>query len=204
VDRRNYAGGVIRRRASVLALGPLLIAGLAVAGCGGPERHPKPKPTPHRTTAPAKSSAPRPTAGPPIAFGQSARLLDTVSATVYDFRQPSVTGGPNAGPAGYSWASADVQVCTLDSAKQTVTVDWKTWGLHYADNSIAVAAETNNDAFPRPEYPFVSRALANGTCVRGWITFSAPDGRRPTTVDYTPHGAVASWTLPASAAPSAS
>src|SRR5258705_226520 len=111
-----------------------------------PDRHPRPPA--HRSTAPAKTP-PRPTAGPPIAIGQSARLLGTVNATVYDFRQPSVTGGPSAGPAGYTWASADVQVCTLDSAKQTVTVDWKTWGLHYADNSLAVAADANNDAFPR-------------------------------------------------------
>lgn len=186
----------------VLALCSLLVPALLAAGCSSPQRHPKP--TPHRTTASAKTPAARPSAGPPVAFGQSARLLNTVSATVYDFRQPSVTGGPGPGPAGYTWASADVQVCTLDSAKQAVTVDWKTWGLHYADNSIAVAAETNNDAFPRPEYPFTSRTLANGTCVRGWITFSAPSAQRPTTVDYTPHGAVASWIVPPAAAPSVS
>ena len=44
---------------------------------------------------------------------------------------------------------------------------------------LAVAADANNDAFPRPEYPFASRTLPAGTCVRGWITFSAeggPDG----------------------------
>ena len=180
----------------------LLVPLLAVAGCSSPEKHPKTPP--HRTTAPAKSPAPRPTAGPPVAFGQSVRLLDTVSTTVYAYRQPSVTGGPGAGPAGYTWGSADVQVCTLDSAKQTVTVDWKTWGLHYADNSLAVAAEANNDAFPRPEYPFTSRTLPAGTCVRGWITFSAPGGQRPTTIDYTPHGADARWTVPASVAPSGS
>ncbi|WP_426512149.1 hypothetical protein ACPPVO_16895 [Dactylosporangium sp. McL0621] len=188
----------------VLAVSFLLVpAVLALAGCGGSDNK-HPRPSAHRSTAPAKTPPARPTAGPPIAMGQSARLLDTVNATVYEFRQPSVTGGPTAGPPGYSWASADVQVCTLDSAKQNVTVDWKTWGLHYADNSIAVAAETNNDAFPRPEYPFTSRPLANGTCVRGWITFSAPTGQRPTTVDYSPHGAVASWIVPAGAAPSAS
>ncbi|GAA3453802.1 hypothetical protein GCM10018962_56350 [Dactylosporangium matsuzakiense] len=183
----------------------LLIVAVAAAGCGGAPRHPKP--TPHRTTPPARTPAARPTAGPPVAFGQSARLVDTVSATVYEFRLPSVAGGPNAGPAGYTWASADVQVCTLDSAKQNVTVDWKTWSLHYADNSLAAAAETNNDAFPRPQYPFTSRSLPAGTCVRGWITFPAPADKRPTTVDYTPHGAVASWTVPAapaSAGPSAS
>ncbi len=187
----------------VLAVCSLLVAAVAAAGCGGPQR--PSKPPAHRTTPPAKSPATRPTAGPPVAFGQSTRLLDTVNATVYDFRLPSVTGGPGPGPAGYTWASADVQVCTLDAAKQNVTVDWKTWGLHYADNSVAAAADANNDAFPRPEYPFTSRALPAGTCVRGWITFSAPADRRPTTVDYTPHGAVASWIVPAAApAPSAS
>jgi hypothetical protein len=194
----DYARGVIRR---VLAVYSLLVPALALAACGAPDRHPRPPA--HRSTAPAKTP-PRPTAGPPIALGQSARLLDTVNATVYDFRQPSVTGGPSAGPAGYTWASADVQVCTLDSAKQTVTVDWKTWGLHYTDNSLAVAAEANNDAFPRPEYPFTPRTLPAGTCVRGWITFSAPGGQRPTTIDYTPHGADARWTVPASVAPSGS
>ncbi|WP_433064261.1 hypothetical protein [Dactylosporangium sp. CS-033363] len=187
----------------ILAVCSLLLPALAIAGCGGPD--PQHKPQSKRTTAPAKSPAARPTAGPPIALGQSARVLDTVSATVYDFKLPSVANGPKAGPAGYTWASADVQVCTLDAAKKDVTVDWKTWSLHYADNSVAPAAEKNDDAFPRPQYPFTSRSLANGTCVRGWITFSAPEATRPTTVDYTPHGAVQSWIVPAAAAaPSAS
>src|SRR6059058_4400303 len=82
-------------------------------------------------------------------------------------------------------------------------LDWKLRN----DPRVIVLEKTNarcNDAFPRPEYPFTSRTLPAGTCVRGWITFSAPGGQRPTTIDYTPHGADARWTVPASVAPSGS
>jgi hypothetical protein len=127
-----------------------------------------------------------------------------VEATVFEYRQPSVANGPAPGPAGYTWGSADVQVCTLASAKSNVTVDWKTWSLRYADNSIVAAGEKNDDAFPRPEYPFSSRPLAAGDCARGWITFAVPANGRPTLVQYQPHGLVASWTVPAAASASAS
>ena len=104
---------------------------------------------------------------------------------------------PSAGPSGCTWGSADVQVCTLADAKANVTVDWKTWSLRYADNSVVAAGDKNDDAFPRPEYPFTSRPLAGGQCVRGWITFSVPASSKPIAVEYQPHGFVASWAVPA-------
>jgi hypothetical protein len=109
-------------------------------------------------------------------------------------KQPSVTGGPST-PAGYTWGSADVQVCTLSTAKTNVTVDWKTWSLRYADNSVVPANDKNDDAFPRPEYPFASQPLAAGQCVRGWITFAVPANGKPATVQYQPHGYLARWTV---------
>jgi hypothetical protein len=129
-----------------------------------------------------------------LALQQKASLGQTVEATTFAYKQPSVTGGPST-PAGYTWGSADVQVCTLPSAKANVTVDWKTWSLRYADNSVVPASDKNDDAFPRPEYPFASQPLAAGQCVRGWITFAVPAGGKPATVQYQPHGYLASWTV---------
>jgi hypothetical protein len=129
-----------------------------------------------------------------LALQEKATVGGTVEATTFAYKQPSVTGGPSA-PAGYTWGSADVQVCTLSSAKANVTVDWKTWSLRYADNSVVPASDKNDDAFPRPEYPFSSQPLAAGQCVRGWITFAVPAGGKPATVQYQPHGYLASWTV---------
>jgi hypothetical protein len=167
----------------------LVVAATAIAGCGSDRSE---RPTTRRPTSPP--AAARPSAGPPIALQQKATVGNTVEATTFAYKQPSVTGGPSA-PAGYTWGSADVQVCTLSSAKSNVTVDWKTWSLRYADNSVVPASDKNDDAFPRPEYPFASQPLAAGQCVRGWITFAVPASGKPATVQYQPHGYLASWTV---------
>jgi hypothetical protein len=176
-----------------------VVVGGALAGCGG-ARHDQP--TSQRTTAkPRQSPTARPTAGPPLPFGQKATLGGTVEATVFAYRQPSVTGGPAAGPSGYTWGSADAQLCTLASAKSTVTVNWKTWSLRYSDNSVVPATDKNDNQFPRPEYPFADYVVPPGQCVRGWITFSVPADKQPTVVQYAPHGFVAEWTVVPSASP---
>jgi hypothetical protein len=168
----------------------LAVAATAIAGCGSD--HTK-RPTNRRPSS-AASVAVRPSAGPPLPLQQKTTVGNTVEATAFAYKQPSVTGGPST-PAGYTWGSADVQVCTLSSAKANVTVDWKTWSLRYADNSVVPANATNDDAFPRPEYPFASQPLAAGQCVRGWITFAVPASGKPATVQYQPHGYLASWTV---------
>ena len=177
---------------------------VALAACGDGS---KPKPSAERTTGKPKSPAGRPSAGPPVAFGQKTTLGGTVEATTLSYKQPSVTGGPAAGPSGYTWGSADVQVCTLASAKSRVNVNWKAWSLRYEDNSVVPASEKNDDAFPRPQYPFADHVVAPGQCVRGWITFSVPSDQNPTAVEYAPQGFLASWKVTVSspaASPSAS
>jgi hypothetical protein len=179
----------IARSVAVLCL---VVAPAAIAACGSDHTE---RPSAPRTTA--KAPPAKPSAGPPLPLQQKTTLGSTVEATTFEYRQPSVTGGPSAGPSGYTWGSADVQVCTLADAKGNVTVDWKTWSLRYADNSVVAASDKNDDAFPRPEYPFTSRPLAGGQCVRGWITFPVPADSKPTAVEYQPHGFSASWTVPA-------
>ena len=187
----------IRRAATALVPLLFLAGGGLLAGCGGGS----PKPSAERTTSKPKSSpAARPSAGPPVAFGQKTTLGATVEATTLSYKQPSVTGGPAAGPSGYTWASADVQVCTLASAKSRVNVNWKAWSLRYEDNSVVPASDKNDDAFPRPQYPFADHVVAPGQCVRGWITFSVPASQQPTTIEYAPQGLLASWTVPQPAA----
>ena len=157
----------------------VLVAGL-LAACGS---------SPHPKSTPSK----RPTAGPPGAPGQKLTVGGTVGATMYEYRQPSVTGTSSPGPSGYTWGSADVEVCILPQAKGTVTVDWVTWALRYADNSVVEAATTVDNAFPQPLYPVKSHPVAAGQCVRGWVTFAVPADKKPTLVEYTPHGFVAQW-----------
>ena len=169
----------------------LVAVAATIAGCGSDHAN---RPTNRRTTPAPPATPARPSAGPPVALQQKNTVGNTVEATAFAYKQPSVTAGPS-GPAGYTWGSADVQVCTLANAKSNVTVDWKTWSLRFADNSVVPASDKNDDAFPRPEYPFASQPLANGQCVRGWITFSVPANSRPTTVQYQPHGYLASWTV---------
>jgi hypothetical protein len=166
------------------------VVALALAGCASP----KPQPSAPRTTnKPASSPAGRPSPGPPVAMGEKTTLGGTVEATTLSYRQPSVTGGPPAGPAGYTWGSADVQVCTLASAKSRVNVNWKTWSLRYADNSIVPASDKNDNAFPRPQYPFADHVVAPGQCVRGWITFAVPADQQPVAVEYAPQGFLGTW-----------
>jgi hypothetical protein len=156
-----------------------------LAACGSGHEA---KPSAKRTSA-----APRPTAGPPAPLGQKISLGGTVDATVFQYQQPSASAAASPGPSGFTWGSADVQVCTLAGAKATVTVDWVTWALRYSDNSIVEAATKTDNAFPQPLYPVTSHQVPAGQCVRGWITFPVPADKKPTLVEYTPHGYVAQW-----------
>lgn len=176
------------RRSFPLVLAAALLP--VLAGCGSGHDA---KPSAGRTGPARPSGAHRPTPGPPGSLGQKITVGGTVDATVYDYKQPSVTGGAGPGPAGYTWGSADVQVCTHSGATATVTVDWETWALRYADNSIVEATTKTDDAFPQPLYPVKSHEVPAGQCVRGWITFAVPAGTKPTLVEYTPHGFVAQW-----------
>jgi hypothetical protein len=183
-------GNVTLRRSFPFVLAAALLTG-SLTGCGSGDGA---KPSGRRTTStPRTSSAPRPTPGPPGAPGQTLTVGGTVDAVVFSYKQPSVTGGASAGPEGYTWGSADVQVCTRNGATATVTVDWETWALRYSDNSIVEAATKTDDAFPQPLYPVKSHQVPAGQCVRGWITFAVPGDKRPTLVEYTPHGYVAQW-----------
>jgi hypothetical protein len=185
---RGYGRLGIVKTARTAAVLCLVLAPAAIAGCGS-DHAKRPAAPPTTKAAPPA----RPSAAPPVPLQQKITVGSTVEAVTFEYRQPSVTGGPSAGPSGYTWASADVQVCTLTSAKANVTVDWKTWSLRYADNSVVAASDKNDDAFPRPEYPFTSRPLAGGQCVRGWITFSVPANGKPSAIEYQPHGFVARW-----------
>ena len=168
------------------------LAAVLLAGCGSSHGA---KPSTGRTPTTSRTTGgPRATPGPPGSLGQKVTLGGTVDATVYQYQQPSVTsGGAGAGPAGYTWGSADVQVCTRSGVTSTVTVDRETWALRYADNSIVEATTKTDDAFPQPLYPVKAHQVPAGQCVRGWITFAVPADKRPTLVEYTPHGYVAQW-----------
>jgi hypothetical protein len=184
-------------RSSIAAVSLLFAVGVTAA-CSSDHDRPK---APAKTRPAPKSPAGKASPAAPVALGQKTTVGGTVAAATLQYKQPSVTGGgPPPGPAGYTWGSAEVQVCTLAQAKAKVTVDWKTWSLRYADNSLVAAADANDNAFPRPEYPFASQPLAAGQCVRGWITFAVPANSQPIAVQYQPHGYLAEWTVPPSSA----
>jgi hypothetical protein len=145
-------------------------------------------------------------------MGDKVVLGGTVQAVVFQYLQPAApdpaatglsasptTGGPTSAPSGAPsgrYGAADVQVCVNSKATSTVTVSWKTWALVYADSTIVPASTTDSEQFTRPAYPFAERVVPAGRCVRGWITFPIPAGRRPSMVEYQPHGYVADWTVP--------
>jgi hypothetical protein len=180
----------------------LIIAATALVGCGDSDK-PKAPSGNTKTTSKPRTPTGKPTNGPAVAFETKTRLADAVEATALDYKQPSVTS-TTPKQDGYVWGSAKVSVCTLSTAKQNVSVDWKTWSLRYDDNSIVQAAQAEDPGFPQPAYPFTSHPLANGQCVQGWITFPVPKDKRPATVEYAPHGYLASWTVPPAPAASAS
>lgn len=139
--------------------------------------------------ATAPSASPTVPAGPAVLkFGVKAEGPGSTSVA-YAYKQPVATGAPKPDVDGFEWGAADIEVCVRDAATITRT----RWHLTYADHTVIDASSVGYRGFPAPEFPWDERDLAAGGCVRGWLTFAVPHGKRPLTIQYLPRDFAADW-----------
>lgn len=125
-------------------------------------------------------------------------LGDNVEATVtaFAYRQPTAKTAPKPSAPDSEWASADVQVCIKVATGDMPYVNNSSWLLIYADGTSAEPSNLIYNQFDSPGYPSGDRDLPAGRCIRGWITFVAPKGKRATMVEYQRrNGAVYDWAV---------
>jgi hypothetical protein len=150
-----------------------------------------PKPT-SSATAPSGGAAvasPSPTATGPLKLGTARTFTyPTWSArvTVYAYRQPLPSQFPPQ-QHGTTYAGADVKYCNLKSTGQGTSVSWAPWSLGFKDDtSIDSVTEWSPEWFSVPLYPAVGKDVVVGRCVRGWVLFAVPKGKRPARIAYSP------------------
>lgn len=123
-------------------------------------------------------------------FGEKAGNAE-VTATAYAFKQPVAKNATPPDQEGFEWGAADVEVCP--AADGTVAHD--NWHLVYADHTVMDPSSVGYQQFPQPEYPWDERAVSGGRCIRGWITFAVPVGKKPVMVEYSPRNYVIDWAV---------
>jgi hypothetical protein len=142
-------------------------------------------PTSSAPTVPAAtttSASPTVPAGPTVLkFGVKAEGPGSTTVA-YAYKQPVATSAPKPDVEGFEWAAADIEVCVNEAA----TISRARWHLTYADHTVIDASNVGYRGFPAPEFPWEERDLAAGGCVRGWLTFAVPHGKKPLTVQYLP------------------
>jgi hypothetical protein len=164
-----------------------LVAMLA-AGCAGTTR----------TTETAQSRAPQrapsaqqvqPTAAKDAALGTTLTVKDpaaTAKATAYRYRQPLPSTAP-PDRKNYTYAGVDARLCLSQISDEPLSVSWDPWSLEYADDTVVTPASAWSDETFRVQlYPGIERRVREGGCVRGWILFEVPKGKRPVRLVYAP------------------
>lgn len=160
---------------------------LALAACGTS----KPTADAAPPSSGAGAASPAPTQTGPLKLG-TARTLTypkwSARVTVYSYRQPLRSQFP-PDKHGTTYAGADVRYCDLKSEGQGMSVSWAPWSLDFADDtSIDSVSEWSPEWFNVSLYPAVGKNVPVGRCVRGWVLFAAPKGKRPVRVTYSPGG----------------
>lgn len=145
------------------------------------------------TAAAATTAAPAPTAAKTYKFGEKATnsARENSTAIAYGYKQPVAKNATRPDQEGFEWAAVDVEVCPTTT--NVVTHD--AWRLVYADHTTIDPSNIGYQQFPEPAYPWDEREVAGGQCIRGWITYPAPVGKRPAFVEYGPQGFIADWTV---------
>jgi len=121
-------------------------------------------------------------------LGQRVSKTDpTVNGTVFRYRQPVAESAPRPDEQPrYEWGAADVRVCATKDANPKNYITNSSWTLVYADDTVIEPSSTGYQQFPLPEYPWGEEPLVPGRCVRGWITYPVPKGKRPVFVQWSP------------------
>lgn len=169
-----------------LAITLAAFAALA-AGCSS-DKAPQAQTQPAQTSpaGPATTSpTPTPTAPPALGQTQTQEAGEyTVRVTAFTYRQP-LPADDQPTRKGYTYAGADVRVCLTKGPNGTVS--WDPWHLVFADaTTIEPVSSWSDEIFQVPLYPGFDRPLPRGRCVRGWIVFEVPKGKRPTGINYEP------------------
>lgn len=152
------------------------------------------------TTKPAPSTAPPATQpAEPAKLGTTHTNTGpvTATATAYTYRVLASPRPPERD--GYVWAGVNAKVCiTTNTTGKQVPVTFYPWKLRFPDDTQAEpATQWSEDQFTAPI--FTSRVMGTG-CLRGWVVFEVPSGKRPVAVVYAPAGSgqSAEWAVPKS------
>jgi len=111
------------------------------------------------------------------------------TAIVYAYKQPVAGKAPKPDQDGFEWGAADVEICS----KIAGFLNNLSWTLVYADHTRIEASNVGYQQFPLPAYPAGDTDITAGQCVRGWITYPVPSGKRPVGVHYQPQSFQADW-----------
>lgn len=149
------------------------------------------------TTAAAPPAAESTSQVPSSAAAKLLKLGETKAdsigkAVAYSYKQPVAKSAPRPDQEGFEWGAADVEVCAL---ADDVYINNSSWHLVYADHTLIEPSSIGYRGFPEPSYPWGDKDLAKGRCVRGWITFAVPAGKRPTSIEHDIKDAYAEWAI---------
>lgn len=169
-----------------LRLAALGGAAALAAGCSG-SGAPKPAPT-VTVTVTEQPGASAETQPAPLKIGRQHPFNDadsTGTAAVLKFRQPFPSRFP-PDRAGYEFAGIEIRRCFKTiTAKEGISVGWEPWSLAYTNGTIVEPPSSwSADHFSVPLYPR-DRPVREGQCIRGWIPYEVPKGKRPSSVAYT-------------------
>lgn len=144
-----------------------------------------------QTQSPAPTATPTPT---PVQLKATHTITTSAgngSVTAYAYRQPLPTEFP-PDRAGYVYAGLDAKLCR----PSTGPVSWHPWSISFDnDTTIEPVSSWSDDWFTVPLYPGFEKVVQAGRCVRGWILFEVPEGRRPVTASYAGADQVAEWQI---------
>ncbi len=163
---------------------PLIILAAALAaGCGAAN-------TGQSATAPtsaAPQAAAAPREDPKLGATMAIKSFNAdIKATAYTYRQPLRSVVPPQ-RKGYTYAGVDVRLCMPRIPEGVTEVSAAPWSLEYADDTVAEPISSWSDEwFTVRLYPIIPRKVREGGCVRGWIVFEVPKGKRPVRVVYSP------------------
>lgn len=109
-----------------------------------------------------------------------------VAATAVAYRQP-LRSSSTPERAGFVFAGLDAKLCMVQTPDgEPANVTSEPWTLTFGDATTTEPVTALPRAFSVALYPDVSKPLAPGECVRGWIVFEVPKGKRPAAALYTP------------------
>lgn len=195
----QMAGPRPRRTALVIGVAVgivVLVAAAVVAMTRRPAAAPAPQQQPQAAGTTAAAAPPAATSSAASAAPVVLKLgvkADGVRATsvAYSYKQPVATNATRPDQEGFEWGAADVEICV----KVGGVMSRYSWRLTYADHTTIEPSGTGYRQFPQPEYPWGERELSDGQCIRGWITFAVPAGKRPATIQYQPSNFKADWAV---------